>query len=446
MNTYALSVLEEISKKYYWEKEFIQSVTEIFKSLSIVLDKETKYKNFKILERIVEPDRIISFRVPWKDDSGKFHVNTGYRVEFCSVLGPYKGGLRFHASVNQSILKFLGFEQTFKNALTGLQLGGGKGGSNFNPRGKSDMEIMSFCQSFMTELYRHIGTNTDVPAGDIGVGAREIGYLFGQYRRIKNRFEGVLTGKNTVWGGSLLRPEATGYGITYFTREMLATINEKIEGKTVAISGFGNVAWGLIKKINEFGGKVVTLSGPDGYIYDRDSISGDKIEFIQRMRLMGKDRVSEYAKKYNVPFFEHKKPWETKCDIAIPCATENELDLVDAKALLKNGVKCLVEGANLPLTLEAMELIMNSGILYAPGKASNAGGVVCSGFEMSQNAMHLSWTEEQIDIKLQRIMKNIHDQSLACAKEYGKPGDYVAGSNIMAFKRVADAMIDQGLT
>ncbi len=445
MNPYVTEVLDQVTKKYPWEKEFIQSVTEVFNTISPLIDKEPMYKKFRILERMVEPERTITFRVPWKDDNNEVHVNTGWRVEFNSALGPYKGGLRFHSSVTQSILKFLGFEQIFKNALTGLPMGGGKGGSDFNPRGRSDDEIMNFCQSFMTELSRHIGPDTDVPAGDIGVGGREIGYMFGQYKRLRNEFTGVLTGKGANWGGSLIRPEATGYGLVYFVDEMLQTINETFQGKVVAVSGFGNVAWGAIKKVNDLGGKVVTLSGPDGYVYDPEGITGEKIDYMLTMRLSGNDRVKDYADKFGVEFFAGKKPWEQKVDIALPCATQNEMEGDDVKALIANGCIAIGEGANLPLTLEAIEAARNSNLLYSPGKASNAGGVACSGLEMSQNSMRLSWPAEEVDARLKQIMKQIHSDCYNAALELGRKHDYVLGANIVGFKKVADAMIDQGI-
>ena len=404
-----------------------------------------EYQNNRILEQLVEPDRSISFRVPWKDDKGRIQVNTGHRVEFNNVLGPYKGGLRFHASVSLSIIKCLGFEQIFKNALTGLLIGGGKGGSDFNPRGKSDNEIMNFCQSFMLELSKYIGASTDVPAGDIGVGTREIGYLFGMYRRITKSFEGVLTGKGIKWGGSYLRPEATGYGVVYFAEEMLKNINENIEGKQVTVSGFGNVAWGVVKKVNELGGKVITLSGPDGFIHDPEGISGEKEDYMLRMRLSGNDRVKDYAEKFKVDFFEDMRPWVVASDIAIPCATQNELDLDDTKTLLKNNVKCLVEGANLPVTLEGMEFLENSDILYAPAKACNAGGVACSCFEMAQNATFMNWTENEVDKRIRQVMKHIHDQCYETAEEFNKNSNYVFGANVAGFRRVADAILDQGI-
>ena len=384
------------------------------------------------------------FRVPWTDDKGEVHVNRGYRIEFNSAIGPYKGGLRFHPSVTLSILKFLGFEQIFKNSLTTLPMGGGKGGSDFDPKGKSDNEIMRFCQGFMAELFRHIGPNTDVPAGDIGVGGREIGYLFGMYKKLKNEFTGVLTGKGLNWGGSLIRPEATGFGNVYFAEEMLKTRNDSFKGKIVTVSGFGNVAWGAIQKVNELGGKVVTLSGPDGYIYDKDGIKGDKIDFMLEMRASNRDVVKDYADEFDVPFFEGKRPWEVKCDIALPCATQNELHEENAKLLIANGCTCVSEGANMPCTPEAVEVFKEANILYAPGKAANAGGVATSGLEMSQNSLRFNWTREEVDEKLHKIMKDIHEQCVT----YGTKGDfvdYVKGANIAGFMKVANAMLDHGI-
>ncbi|MBF0105917.1 MAG: NADP-specific glutamate dehydrogenase [Deltaproteobacteria bacterium] len=445
MHPYTNQVLENLKKKYYWQKEFLQSVEEVFDSISLVLDQNPVYKSHKILERIVEPERIITFRVPWRDDKGEIQINTGYRVEFNSAIGPYKGGLRFHASVTLSVLKFLGFEQTFKNALTGLPMGGGKGGSDFNPRGRSDREIENFCQSFMIELSKHIGANVNVPAGDIGVGSREIGYLFGQYKRLKNVFDCILTGKGIDWGGINLRPEATGYGLVYFADEMLKTRGESFKGKKVAVSGFGNVAWGTVKKATELGGKVITLSGPDGYILDPEGISGEKIDFMLKMRLSGNDTVKDYADKYKVPYHPNKKPWEVKCDIALPCATENELNESDAKQLVENGVFCVAEGANLPTSLDAIKVFINNKILFSPGKASNAGGVATSGLEISQNASKIIFTHEQVDTMLKGIMVNIHKSCASVAEKYGHPGNYVIGANIAGFHKVANAMIDQGL-
>ncbi len=445
MNAYTSEVLANLTQKYHWEKEFLQSVTEVLGSLSSVLDREPLYKELRILERIVEPERIITFRVPWRDHRGKINVNTGYRVEFNSALGPFKGGLRFHSSVTLSILKFLGFEQIFKNSLTGLAMGGGKGGSDFSVRGRSDYEIENFCQSFMTELHRHIGMNTDVPAGDIGVGAREIGYLFGTYKKLKNAFEGVLTGKGHTWGGSLMRPEATGYGLVYFADEMLKTIDNSFDGKKVAISGFGNVAWGAVKKVTELGGKVVTLSGPDGFIFDKDGFDEEKIKYMLQMRISGRDQVKDYADQFKVPFHAGKRPWGVDCDIALPCATQNEIEEEDAKELVKNNILIVAEGSNLSTNLRAMNIFKDSKTLYAPGKASNAGGVAVSGLEMAQNSMRTIWTREDVDNKLKEIMVNIHKDCITVAKEYGHDDDYVAGANIAGFKKVAEAMIEQGL-
>jgi glutamate dehydrogenase (NADP+) len=442
--SYIDAVRESVQRKYSWEKEFIQAVDEVFLSLGPIIKREPIFRMQKILERIVEPERVFIFRVPWKDDAGDLQVNTGYRIGFNSALGPYKGGLRFHSSVTLSILKFLGFEQVFKNALTGMPLGGGKGGSDFNPRGRSDNEIENFCQSFMTSLYNHIGPNTDVPAGDIGVGAREIGYLFGQYKRLKNVFEGVLTGKGLDWGGSLLRPEATGFGAAYFADEMLKTRGDGIDGKLVAVSGFGNVAWGVVTKVVEMGGKVVTLSGPDGFVYDKEGVTGEKIAYMLQMRASCKDRVQDYADKFKVDFFPSKRPWEVKCDIAFPCACENEMDENDAKNLIHNGCQCVTECSNMPLTQQAVDRILESKILYSPGKASNAGGVACSGLEMVQNSTKLKWTREEVDQRLRQIMVDIHRICMEAAEENGTPGNYANGANIAAFRRVAHAMIDQG--
>jgi len=426
------------------EQEFHQAVKEVVEFLWDFLRENPVYGHYKILERLVEPERVIMFRVPWRDDRGEIQVNRGYRIEFNSAIGPYKGGLRFHPSVNLSILKFLGFEQIFKNSLTTLPMGGAKGGSDFNPKGKSENEIMSFCQSFMTELFRYIGPNVDVPAGDIGVGAREIGYLFGQYKRLQNEFSGVLTGKGLNWGGSLIRPEATGYGCVYFAQEMLTTRNETFKGKRVAISGFGNVAWGAALKVTELGGKVVTLSGPDGYVYDPSGIKGEKIAYMLELRASNNDVVAPYAEKYPAAgFIPGKRPWEVEVDIALPCATQNELDETDAKNLVRNKCICVCEGANMPCTPEAIAVFRQNKLLYAPGKAANAGGVAVSGLEMAQNSMRLGWNREEVDNRLHQIMKNIHQ---TCVK-YGREGDYinyVKGANIGGFIKVADAMIDQG--
>lgn len=428
------------------EPEFIQAVSEVVESVWDVYESNPRFVKANVLERLVEPERVVIFRVPWMDDNGNIYVQRGYRVQFNSAIGPYKGGLRFHPSVNLSVLKFLGFEQVFKNSLTSLPLGGGKGGSDFDPCGKSDDEIMRFCQSFMAELFRHIGPNTDVPAGDIGVGAREIGYLFGYYKKLMNEFTGVLTGKGINWGGSLIRPEATGFGIVYFTEEVLNTIGETIKGKRVAISGFGNVAWGAVQKVNDLGGKVVTLSGPDGYIYDEDGVSGEKIDFMVTMRNSNRDMVQDYADKYpSAKFFPGKHPWEVPVDVAIPCATQNELNEEDALKLINNKCICVVEGANMPCVPKAVEAFQKANMLFAPGKAANAGGVATSGLEMTQNAMHLSWPQEEVDARLREIMKNIHK---ACV-EHGKEPDgyinYVKGANIAGFMKVANAMCDQGL-
>ncbi|MDC0272395.1 NADP-specific glutamate dehydrogenase [Crocinitomicaceae bacterium] len=438
--------MERVSAKNNHEPEFLQAVQEVAEAVIPFIESNTKYKVARILDRIVEPERTIMFRVPWLDDEGNVQVNRGYRVEFNSAIGPYKGGLRFHPSVNLSILKFLGFEQIFKNSLTTLPLGGGKGGSDFDPKGKSDNEVMKFCQSFMTELSRHIGANTDVPAGDIGVGGREIGYMFGQYKRIRNEFTGVLTGKARNWGGSLIRPEATGYGTVYFAKEMLSTKNETFNGKLVAISGSGNVAQYACEKATELGGTVVTLSDSKGYIYDAEGIDAQKLAFVMELKNIKRGRISEYVKTYtSAVFVEGKRPWDVKVDIALPCATQNELDGEEAKVLLSNGVMCIAEGANMPCTPEAIEEFHKGKVLFSPGKASNAGGVATSGLEMSQNSLRMSWTAKEVDEKLHSIMVSIHE---ACV-EYGKLEDgtidYVKGANVAGFVKVADAMIDQGL-
>lgn len=445
MSEYIKKLVAEVKAKNPAEPEFHQAVEEFTESIDVVLDRHPEYRSAKILERVVEPERVLMFRVPWMDDQGEIHINRGFRIEFNSAIGPYKGGLRFHPSVNLGILKFLGFEQIFKNSLTTLPMGGGKGGSDFDPKGKSDNEVMRFCQSFMSELFRHIGPNTDVPAGDIGVGGREIGYLFGQYKKLRNEFSGVLTGKGLNWGGSLIRPEATGYGVVYFTEEMLKTKGESIAGKTVAVSGFGNVAWGAVQKVTQLGGKVVTLSGPDGFIYDKEGVSGEKIEYMLKLRASAKDAVAEYAKEFKAEFHAGKRPWGVKVDVAIPCATQNELDIEDAKELVKNGCTCVCEGANMPTTIEGFKYFEEAKILYSPGKASNAGGVATSGLEMSQNSMRLPWPKEEVDLRLQQIMKSIHDTCLATAERFGTPGNYVNGANIAGFLKVADAMLDQGL-
>lgn len=445
MTEYTQKLLAEVKAKNPSEPEFHQAVEEVVESLELVLQRHPEYRSAKILERMVEPERVITFRVPWFDDQGDIQINRGFRIEMNSAIGPYKGGLRFHPSVNLGILKFLAFEQVFKNSLTTLPMGGGKGGSDFDPKGKSDNEVMRFCQSFMTELYRHIGPNTDVPAGDIGVGGREIGYLFGQYKRLKNEYTGVLTGKGLNWGGSLIRPEATGYGAVYFAQEMLKTKGLEVAGKVFAVSGFGNVAWGAVKKINELGGKVVTLSGPDGFIYDKDGISGEKIDFMLKLRASANDRVKDYADEYKVEYVPGKRPWSVKVDVAMPCATQNEIDVDDAKLLVKNGCVCVCEGANMPTTIDAYHIFKDSGILFSPGKASNAGGVATSGLEMSQNSMRLPWPKEEVDNRLHQIMKSIHDTCRETAERFGTPGNYVNGANIAGFLKVADAMMDQGL-
>ncbi len=444
--SYTNEVFEKVKKRNAGEAEFLQAVKEVFDSLEPVIERHPEYRTANILERIVEPERQIIFRVPWVDDKGRVNVNRGFRVQYNSAIGPYKGGIRFHPSVSLSIIKFLGFEQIFKNALTTLPMGGGKGGSDFDAKGKSQGEVMRFCQSFMSELYRHIGADLDVPAGDIGVGGREIGYMFGQYKKLANSFEWVLTGKGRKWGGSLMRPEATGFGLVYFADEMLKTKGESFEGKTVAISGFGNVSWGAARKVTELGGKVVTLSGPDGFIHDEKGLNEEKINFMLEMRASCRDVVKDYSDKYSeAKFYEGKRPWAAKCDVALPCATQNELDDNNAKELIKNGCKCIAEGSNLSSTLEAMKVIRDSGILYSPGKASNAGGVACSGLEMTQNSMRLSWTAEEVDTKLKHIMKSIHNECLESAKEFGRKNDYVFGANVAGFRKVADAMIEQGV-
>lgn len=438
--------MSRVKEKNGHEPEFLQAVQEVAETVIPFIEENPKYKTAKILDRIVEPERTIIFRVPWLDDQGNIQVNRGYRVEFNSAIGPYKGGLRFHPSVNLSILKFLGFEQIFKNSLTTLPMGGGKGGSDFDPKGKSDNEVMKFCQSFMTELARHIGADTDVPAGDIGVGGREIGYMFGQYKRLRNEFTGVLTGKARNWGGSLIRPEATGYGTVYFAKEMLATKGDSFNGKIVAVSGSGNVAQYACEKATELGAKVVTLSDSEGYIYDADGIDAGKLAYVMELKNVKRGRISEYASKYpNAKFISGKRPWEVKVDIALPCATQNELNGEEAKVLISNGVKCVAEGANMPSTPEAITAFQQGGVLFSPGKASNAGGVATSGLEMSQNSLRLSWSREEVDQRLHGIMVSIHE---ACVK-YGKNADgsidYVKGANVAGFVKVADSMIDQGL-
>ena len=445
-NEYLKKVLADVIARNPGESEFHQTVSEVLESLEPVVEQSPIYIERGIIDMMVEPERIIKFRVPWVDDNGKVQVNRGFRVQFNSAIGPYKGGLRFHPSVNESIIKFLGFEQTFKNSLTGLPMGGGKGGSDFDPKGKSDGEVMRFCQSFMTELQKYIGPDTDVPAGDIGVGAREIGYLFGQYKRLRDEFTGVLTGKGRSYGGSLIRPEATGFGAVYYTAEMLKTYGEEIKGKTFAISGFGNVAWGTVIKINELGGKVVTISGPDGYVYDKDGISTqEKVDFLLEMRASCRNRVEDYADKFGVPFFAGQKPWGEKVDVIMPCATQNEVNIDDAKKMVANGLKYYVEVSNMPTTNEAVAYLQANGVVVAPSKAVNAGGVAVSGLEMSQNSMRYSWSAAEVDAKLKDIMKNIYDSSVAAAKKYGMEGNLVAGANIAGFLKVADAMLAYGV-
>ena len=444
--SYVQNVISDVAKKHANEPEFVQTVTEVLASLEPVVNQHPEYEKAALLERMVEPERQISFRVTWVDDSGKVQVNTGYRVQFNGAIGPYKGGLRFHPSVYIGIMKFLAFEQTFKNSLTGLPIGGAKGGSDFDPRGKSDAEILRFCQAFMTELYRHIGPDVDVPAGDIGVGGREIGYLYGQYRRIRGAFEnGVLTGKGLSYGGSLIRPEATGFGATYYVCEMLKHFGEDIKGKTVAVSGFGNVAWGTAKKVAELGGKVVTISGPDGYVYDPDGIvTEEKINYLLEMRASGRDKAKDYADKFGVEFFPGEKPWGVKVDVAMPCATQNEIGMAEAEKMVANGLKYYVEVANMPTTNEALVYLMKNCKAVAPSKAVNAGGVAVSALEMSQNSMRYSWTAEEVDAKLKQIMKDIHDNSAKAAEQYGLGYNLVAGANIAGFVKVADAMMQQG--
>lgn len=446
MSTALTDFMNEVKAKNPAQPEFHQAVEEVVGSLLPVVDKHPEYRKANILDRIIEPERVIIFRIPWMDDNGDVHVNRGYRIEFNSAIGPYKGGLRFHPSVNLGILKFLGFEQVFKNSLTTLPMGGGKGGSDFDPKGKSDNEVMRFCQSLMSELFRHIGPNTDVPAGDIGVGGREIGFMFGQYKKLRNAFEGVLTGKGLTWGGSLIRPEATGYGSVYFAQNMLSTRGESLEGKTVTVSGSGNVAQFAVQKVNEFGGKVVTLSDSSGYIVDMDGISQEKWEFVMDLKNNRRGRIKEYADQYpNVEYYEGTGVWNVPCDVALPCATQNELNGDDAKTLLDNGCYVISEGANMPSTPEAVDLFIEKKILYGPGKAANAGGVAVSGLEMSQNSQRISWTREEVDAHLQKIMKNIHDSCVHAADTYGTPGNYVNGANIAGFLKVADAMMAQGV-
>lgn len=439
-------IMNDLEKKHPGELEYLQAVREVLESLEEVVEQNPQFVAGGIIERLIEPDRVLSFKVPWVDDHGKVHVNLGYRVQFNGAIGPYKGGLRFHPSVNLSILKFLGFEQIFKNSLTTLPMGGGKGGSDFDAKGKSDGEIMRFCQSFMLELWHMIGPETDVPAGDIGVGGKEIGFLYGMYKKLTREHVGVLTGKGLNWGGSLIRPEATGFGAVYFAKEMLGTKGTDFSGKTVAVSGFGNVAWGAISKINELGGKVVTISGPDGYIYDPDGISGEKIQYLLELRASNQDIVKPYSYEYpGAQFVAGKRPWEVKCDVAMPCATQNELGKEDAELLMKNGCMCVAEGANMPSTPDAVHVFKAHKILFGPGKAVNAGGVSTSGLEMTQNSMKIAWSREEVDERLHEIMRNIH---AACVKHGTQPDgyiDYVKGANIAGFLKVANAMMDQGV-
>ncbi len=440
------TLYEKVVLKNPGEKEFHQAVKEVLESLRPAIARHPEFSKFKILERIVEPERQFMFRVPWVDDNGEIHVNRGFRVQFNSAIGPYKGGLRFHPSVYLGIIKFLGFEQVFKNSLTGLPMGGGKGGSDFDPKGKSDMEVMRFCQSFMQELFRHIGPDTDVPAGDIGVGGREIGYLFGQYRKIRNDFTGVLTGKGLEWGGSLIRPEATGYGCTYFVNEMLKDRGTDFKGKIVAVSGSGNVSQYTTEKVNQLGGIVVTLSDSNGFIYDPDGVSGEKFDYFLELKQVRRGRIKEYAEKFNVDYYPNKRPWEIKCDIAMPSATQNEIEANDAQTLVDNGVIVVGEGANMPSTLKAIDIFLEAGVSFGPAKAANAGGVATSGLEMSQNSLRLSWTREEVDQRLNGIMVNIYKNSREAAEKYGAPGNLVVGSNIAGFIKVARAMMAQGIS
>ena len=447
MNAYVERVIKETAAKNPNEPEFLQTVTEVLTTLAPVIDKHPEYEEAALLERIVEPERTIIFRVTWQDDEGKAHVNTGYRIEFNGAIGPYKGGLRFDPEVNLSVLKFLGFEQIFKNSLTTLPIGGGKGGSDFDPHGRSDAEIMRFCQAFMTELQRHIGPNTDVPAGDKGVGGREIGYMFGQYRRIRNSYDnGVLTGKGLTYGGSLIRPEATGFGVLYYANEVMKHEHDSFEGKTFVLSGYGNVTWGAITKITEFGGKVVTISGKHGYVYDPDGINTpEKIAYLLKLRASKERNVKMYADEFGCQFFPGEKPWGVKADVYIPCATQNEIGIEEAKKIVANGAKYYFEGANMPASNEAIAYFQKNGVIVGPAKAANAGGVAVSALEMSQNSMRYSWSREEVDAKLKDIMKNIHDNSVAAAERYGLGYDLVAGANIAGFEKVAEAMLAQGL-
>ncbi|MCX6833859.1 MAG: NADP-specific glutamate dehydrogenase [candidate division Zixibacteria bacterium] len=442
---YANKFMQNLTAKHPAQPEFHQAVSEVVESLGPCLQKHPEYVEARILERMVEPDRIFIFRVVWQDDKGGVQVNRAFRVEFSNSIGPYKGGLRFHPSVNLGILKFLGFEQILKNSLTTLPMGGGKGGSDFDPKGKSDYEVMRFCQSFMNELYRHIGANIDVPAGDIGVGGREIGYMFGQFKKLTHSFEGVLTGKGLNWGGSLVRPEATGYGCVYFAEEMLKTRGQSFAGKTVAVSGSGNVSQYAIEKVNQLGGKVVTISDSNGTVYDKNGVDSERWQYLMDLKNVRRGRIKEYADKFKAEYHDGRRPWFVKCDVALPCATENEINGDEAKMLVKNGCICVAEGANMPTTPEGAEVFLQNKTLYGPGKAANAGGVATSGLEMSQNSMRLSWTREEVDSRLHNIMKSIHQACKETAQEYDDPGNYVLGANIAGFVKVANTMIDQGL-
>ncbi|MGD9344515.1 MAG: NADP-specific glutamate dehydrogenase [Candidatus Aminicenantes bacterium] len=452
MSDYASDLMATVKAKNPGQEEFLQAVEEVVESLALVIERHPEYRKAKILERIIEPERVIIFRIPWMDDSGEVHVNRGFRIEMNSAIGPYKGGLRFHPTVNLGILKFLAFEQVFKNSLTTLPMGGGKGGSDFDPKGKSDNEVMRFCQSFMSELFRHLGPDTDVPAGDIGVGGREIGFLFGQYRKLRNEFTGVLTGKGLNWGGSLIRPEATGYGAVYFAAEMLGTRNETLEGKTCLVSGSGNVAQYTVEKVNQLGGKCVTLSDSSGYIYDPEGIHADKLNYVMDLKNVRRGRIKEYAEEYSDVTYtpvdsslDYNPLWNHKADCAFPSATQNEINAKDAQNMVDNGVYVVSEGANMPTTPEGVKLFLDTKTLYGPGKAANAGGVAVSGLEMSQNSLRLSWTREEVDERLHGIMKSIHKTCVEAAEAYGTPGNYVNGANIGGFLKVANAMLDQGL-
>ncbi len=446
MRGYVKEVYDRLAGKYPWEQVFLQAALEVLESLGPLMEREPRYRKHRILERLVVPERTIIFRVPWTDDRGDIQVNTGYRVEYNSALGPYKGGLRFHPSVSLDILKFLGFEQIFKNSLTGLPLGGGKGGSDFGPKGKSDNEVMHFCQAFMDELHRHIGPNTDIPAGDIGVGGREIGYLFGRYKKLKNAFEGVLTGKGFNWGGSLIRPEATGYGAVYFAQVMLSTNNDAFEGRKVLISGSGNVAQFAVQKVLDLGGLPISLSDSSGTIIDPEGITREKLDWIMELKNQRRGRISEYAEEFGVKYYDGKRPWGlSEAQVALPCATQNEINKAEAEALVKNGCICVSEGANMPTEPDAVGVLQSAKVLFGPGKAANAGGVAVSGLEMSQNSMRLAWTREEVDKRLQGIMNSIHEDCVNASADLGVKGNYVIGANISGFRKVADAMIDQGV-